>query len=91
MKGRAARHGRDPSHLKIMPGLNPIVGRTNEEAEEKHQFLQSLIHPDVGRVLLATELGWIDLSPYPVDGPLPYHRSTDQEMSVSTVLIRKNP
>jgi alkanesulfonate monooxygenase len=73
MKERAAKHGRDPSHIKIMPGLNPIVGRTDEEAEEKHQFLQSLIHPDVGRVLLATELGWIDLSPYPVDGPLPYH------------------
>jgi alkanesulfonate monooxygenase len=73
MKGRAERHGRDPDHIKIMPGLNPIVGRTDEEAEEKHQFLQSLIHPDVGRVLLATELGWIDLSPYPIDGPLPYH------------------
>ena len=73
MKGRAERHGRDPDHIKIMPGLNPIVGRTDEEADEKHEFLQSLIHPDVGKVLLATELGWIDLSPYPIDGPLPYH------------------
>jgi len=25
-----------------------IVGRTTREAEEKHRFLQSLIHPDVG-------------------------------------------
>lgn len=73
MKGRVERHGRNPDHLKIMPGLNAIVGRTEAEAEEKHQRLQSLIHPDVGRQLLATELGDIDLSPFPVDGPLPYH------------------
>ncbi|MFC7554309.1 LLM class flavin-dependent oxidoreductase [Pseudoroseomonas wenyumeiae] len=48
MKGRMARFGRAPDQLKIMPGLNPIIGRT-EEAREKHAFLQSLIHPDVGR------------------------------------------
>jgi alkanesulfonate monooxygenase len=34
--------------------------------------VQSLIHPDVGRILLSQELG-IDLLPFPVDGPLPYH------------------
>ncbi|HUZ74200.1 MAG TPA: LLM class flavin-dependent oxidoreductase [Stellaceae bacterium] len=72
LKGRMEKYGRRPEHLKIMPGLNTIVGRTDEEAEEKHQFLQSLIHPDVGRQLLSTELG-IDLTPFPVDGFLPYH------------------
>jgi N-acetyl-S-(2-succino)cysteine monooxygenase len=72
IKGRMEKYGRRPEHLKIMPGLNAIVGRTDEEAEEKHQLLQSLIHPDVGRQLLSTELG-VDLTPFPVDGPLPYH------------------
>jgi alkanesulfonate monooxygenase len=67
-----AKYGRNPAHLKITPGLNIIVGRTDAEAEEKHQFLQSLIHPDVGRMLLSQELG-IDLLPFPVDKPLPYH------------------
>jgi FMN-dependent oxidoreductase (nitrilotriacetate monooxygenase family) len=71
LKGRMEKNGRRPEHLKVMPGLNAIVGRTDEEARETHEFLQSLIHPDVGRQLLATELG-IDLSSYPVDGPLPY-------------------
>jgi alkanesulfonate monooxygenase len=71
LKGRMEKYGRRPEHLKVMPGLNAIVGRTDEEARETHEFLQSLIHPDVGRQLLATELG-IDLSSYPVDGPLPY-------------------
>ena len=72
LKGRMEKYGRRPEHLKVMPGFNAVVGRTDEEAEEVHQFLQSKIHPDVGRLMLSTELG-IDLSPFPVDGPLPYH------------------
>jgi alkanesulfonate monooxygenase len=72
LKGRMEKYGRRPEHLKVMPGLNTIVGRTDDEAEETHQLLQSLIHPDVGRQLLSTELG-VDLSSFPVDGPLPYH------------------
>jgi alkanesulfonate monooxygenase SsuD/methylene tetrahydromethanopterin reductase-like flavin-dependent oxidoreductase (luciferase family) len=61
LKARAAAYGRSSDHIKLMPGLNPVVGRTTAEAEEKHRFLQSLIHPDVGRELLANALGDIDL------------------------------
>jgi N-acetyl-S-(2-succino)cysteine monooxygenase len=62
LKGRAAKYGRQPGDIKLMPGLNPIVGRTEAEAEEKHRYLQSLIHPDVGRALLSNAMGDIDLS-----------------------------
>jgi alkanesulfonate monooxygenase len=71
LKGRMAKYGRSPEHLKVMPGLNPIVGRTEREAEEKHQYLQSLIHPDVGLELLSNALADFDLRPYDIDGPLP--------------------
>jgi FMN-dependent oxidoreductase (nitrilotriacetate monooxygenase family) len=71
LKGRMAKYGRSPVHLVIMPGLNPIVGRTRREAEEKHQYLQSLIHPDVGLELLSNALADFDLRPYDLDGPLP--------------------
>jgi N-acetyl-S-(2-succino)cysteine monooxygenase len=71
LKGRMAKYGRPPDGLKIMPGLNPIVGRTTSEAEEKHRFLQSLTHPDVGLELLSNALGGFDLSEYDIDGPLP--------------------
>ena len=71
LKGRMARYGRRPEALKIMPGLNAIVGRTKKEAEETHQFLQSKIHPDVGLELLSNQLGNFDLSEYDLDGPLP--------------------
>lgn len=71
LKGRMAKYGRSPDHLKIMPGMNPIVGRTEQEAEDKHRYLQSLIHPDVGLELLSNALAGFDLRPYDIDGPLP--------------------
>jgi N-acetyl-S-(2-succino)cysteine monooxygenase len=71
LKGRMARYGRRPEALKVMPGLNAIVGHTAKEAQEKHQFLQSKIHPDVGLELISNQLGGFDLSEYDLDGPLP--------------------
>jgi N-acetyl-S-(2-succino)cysteine monooxygenase len=71
LKGRMAKYGRPPEALKVMPGLNVIVGRTAKEAQEKHRFLQSKIHPDVGLELLSNQLDNMDLSEYDLDGPLP--------------------
>ncbi|GGP22709.1 LLM class flavin-dependent oxidoreductase [Silvimonas iriomotensis] len=71
VKGRLARYGRTPDQLKILPGVFPVVGRTREEAQEKYQALQDLIHPAVGLALLSGMLGGADLSGYPLDGPLP--------------------
>ena len=72
VKSRAAeKFGRNPDHLKVMPGLSCYVGRTEAEAEEKYDYQNSLMHPIVAREILSTVLGGIDLSPYDFDGPLP--------------------
>jgi len=71
VKGRMRKYGRDPDHLKILPGLSVVVGATDAEAAADFESLQSLIHPVVGREILSTMLGGIDLSPYPLDAPLP--------------------
>lgn len=71
LKGRAAKLGRDPQDIKILPGIVPVIGRTQAEADEKFQLLQELIHPDVGLMLLSELLGGVDLSGHPLDGPLP--------------------
>ena len=73
LKGRLARYGRSPESLKIMPGLNAIVGRTEQEAQETYDFLQSKIHPDLGKELLGRALGNIDLSSCDIDKPIPEH------------------
>ncbi|MDZ8105183.1 MAG: LLM class flavin-dependent oxidoreductase [Nostoc sp. DedQUE12a] len=71
VKGRLSKYGRSPDHLKIMPGVFPVIGKTEEEAKEKYQQLQELIHPSVGLGLLSGLIGGHDLSKYPLDGPLP--------------------
>jgi N-acetyl-S-(2-succino)cysteine monooxygenase len=71
IKGRLAQHGRAPAEMKVMPGLSAVIGRTEAEAEERYEYLQSLIHPIVAREILSTVLGGVDLAPYPFDGPLP--------------------
>lgn len=71
IKGRLAKYGRSPDHLKIMPGVFPVIGRTEKEAKEKYDQLQNLIHPSVGLALLSGNVGGFDLSSYPLDGPLP--------------------
>ena len=71
LKGRLAKFGRTPEDVAIMPGVVPFVGRTQAEADEKFELLQSLVHPEIGLALLGELLGNVDLSPYPLDGPLP--------------------
>src|SRR6195256_3606855 len=71
LKGRVAGHGRAGGEVKIMPGLSAIIGRTEAEAHEQYEYLQSLIHPIVAREILSMVLGHVDLSSYSLDDPLP--------------------
>jgi alkanesulfonate monooxygenase SsuD/methylene tetrahydromethanopterin reductase-like flavin-dependent oxidoreductase (luciferase family) len=69
VKSRAAKHGRAPDALKVLPGFTPYVGRTEAAARAKYDELRGLIHPRVGLAILYNYLG--DLSAYPLDGPVP--------------------
>jgi FMN-dependent oxidoreductase (nitrilotriacetate monooxygenase family) len=73
LKGRLAKFGREPDQLKILAGLPVIVGDSQQEAEDKFQALQEMIHPDVGRFRLGTDLE-ADLSDLPLDEPIPKER-----------------
>ena len=73
LKGRMAKYGRDPASLRILAGMPVVLGRTQEEAEAKVQRLQEMIHPDVGRFRLGTDLE-ADLSDLPLDEPIPESR-----------------
>ncbi|MFL5039786.1 MAG: LLM class flavin-dependent oxidoreductase [Xanthobacteraceae bacterium] len=71
LKGRMVQFGRDPDHMKILPGLSTVVGRSEADAVERHEYMQSLIHPVVAREILSTVLGGVDLTGYSLDDPLP--------------------
>ncbi|MDH7637749.1 LLM class flavin-dependent oxidoreductase [Sphingomonas oryzagri] len=72
VKGRAARLGRDPNEIVIMPGVVVFVGDSDEEArdierrtrEHDQSFEQAL--GEFGR-----SFGWHDFRQYDLDAPFP--------------------
>ena len=86
VKSRAAALGRHADEIRIMPGVMTFIGRTHEEAQEKYQRLQSLIHPQVGWIVLKRHLG-IDLSGMPLDEPFPELELTPDFPSRQKLLI----
>ena len=70
LRARAERFGRDPDHIKVLPGVVPIIAETGEQAEAQQALLSSLSHPLAGLSTLSYHLG-VDLSALPQDGILP--------------------
>ncbi|MGE0415941.1 MAG: LLM class flavin-dependent oxidoreductase [Acetobacteraceae bacterium] len=80
VKTRARAAGRDPNHIKILPGALVVVGETDAEAQAKKDRLDSLVHPDSGISSLSIALG-TDASKFDLDGPLPDIPDTNQSKS----------
>lgn len=55
----------------IFPGISPIVGKTEQEAEQKYQHLLSLISEEDALAYLGRFFDHHDFSQYPLDGPFP--------------------
>jgi FMN-dependent oxidoreductase (nitrilotriacetate monooxygenase family) len=80
VKGRMERIGRNPDHLKILPGCFVVLGHTMEEAREKRARLDSLVHFDSGLGALSVALG-MDARTLDPDAPLPPIPETEQSRS----------
>jgi N-acetyl-S-(2-succino)cysteine monooxygenase len=70
LRARARKFGRDPAHMKIMPGVCPIIGTSQADAKAKLAALGELSEPVSALRVLSERLGQ-DLSGYPLDGPVP--------------------
>ena len=80
VRNRAAGYGRDPDHIKILPGCLVVVGDTVEEAQRKRALLDSLVHSDSGIASLSIALGH-DASQFELDAPLPEIPETNASKS----------
>lgn len=65
----AARYGREPQHLRVIPAVYCVVGETDTVAQEKAAYIQQLAHPLDALVLLSEVLN-VDFAPYSLDEPL---------------------
>ncbi len=70
VKARMAALGRDPDHLKILPGALVVVGDSVEEAREKRALLDSLVHEASAVASLSIAIGH-DASKFDPDAGLP--------------------
>jgi alkanesulfonate monooxygenase len=70
VKSRAAKVGRNPDHIKILPGAFVVIGESLEEAKEKRALLDSLVNYDSGIAAVSIALG-VDARKFDPDKPLP--------------------
>jgi FMN-dependent oxidoreductase (nitrilotriacetate monooxygenase family) len=71
VRAQVAAHGRDPNHVRILPGLMVITGETEAAAQATYAQLQALTDDATAMRLLARLCGDLDIYSYPIDGPLP--------------------
>ncbi len=88
VKARAAAHGRDPAHVLVWPGISPLVAATETEARQRLGELGDLVHDDVARRLVQDNIGDLDLSDRPVDGPLPDIPESNRSKSRRDLLLK---
>ncbi len=70
-KKRASALGRSPDSIKILPGVAPVIGSTDEEA---HRFWRKIIDEidfEEGRKSLAGQFGGVDFEGIDLDAPIP--------------------
>ena len=70
VKGRAAKVGRNPDHIKILPGAFVVVGDSLDEAKEKRARLDGLVNYDSSIAAVSMALG-VDARQFDPDKPLP--------------------
>jgi FMN-dependent oxidoreductase (nitrilotriacetate monooxygenase family) len=70
LKQATAAAGRDPDLVKVLPGIAPVIGGTEAEAQALAEELEALIVPEHALAQLSGMTG-LDLAGLPLDGPLP--------------------
>jgi alkanesulfonate monooxygenase SsuD/methylene tetrahydromethanopterin reductase-like flavin-dependent oxidoreductase (luciferase family) len=70
LKRLVVEEGRVPEQVLILPGLSPVIGSTEAEAQRIARELNDLSDPEVGRKRLSGRFGGHDFSHLPLDKPL---------------------
>jgi FMN-dependent oxidoreductase (nitrilotriacetate monooxygenase family) len=82
---RARSFGRDPEHIKIMPGVKIVVADTDDEARELEAANRERDHGfDHSLSDLSRSFGWHDFRQYDLDAPFPAEALKHGERSFYT-------
>jgi FMN-dependent oxidoreductase (nitrilotriacetate monooxygenase family) len=79
VKQRTVGFGRDPEGIKILPGIVPVIGDTEQQARELDDELDRLIRPEYAKRQLANRLK-LDPDQLDLDKELPADIPTEDEI-----------
>lgn len=88
LKNRLPLFGRTARQVTVLPGVMPVVGRTDREARDKLNALQAFIGGGHALGVLSERFG-VDFSAYDLDGPIPELPQADTYHSFTRVLLAK--
>lgn len=90
IKRRTALAGRDPEQIYVMPGILPIIGDTQEEADAKYKSLTDLIQMEKALHALGRPFDDHDFSQYDLDAPFPdvAHLGVNSHQGMSSDIIQ---
>jgi FMN-dependent oxidoreductase (nitrilotriacetate monooxygenase family) len=71
IKQRAAAFGRASEEILVFPGIGPVIGRTQEEAESKFQEIVGRVNLEDALIQLGRPFTYHDFTQYPLDEPFP--------------------
>lgn len=82
LRERAAKAGRAPDDLVVLPGFKTIVAETEREVATLNRHLRDLIDVDAGRIDLEKVMGFVDLSGVGLDDTIPAERLAFDESTL---------
>ncbi|SHF96289.1 FMN-dependent oxidoreductase, nitrilotriacetate monooxygenase family [Kaistia soli DSM 19436] len=80
--------GRSTDAVTMLPGVMPVVGRTDREAFDKLKTLQSFVSSTNALAMLSDRFG-TDMSAYDLDGPVPELGENDAYHAFAKVMLAK--
>lgn len=80
--------GRSADEVTMLPGVMPVVGRTDREAFDKLKLLQSFVSGTNALQILSDRFG-TDMSAYDLDGPVPDLGENDAYHAFAKVMLAK--
>ncbi|MBT9385074.1 LLM class flavin-dependent oxidoreductase [Pseudooceanicola sp. CBS1P-1] len=88
LKARLPKNGRGADSMVVLPGVMPVVGRTEAEAREKLSRLMSFVDDDTALGMLSERFN-TDMSGYDLDGPIPDLGENDAYHAFAAAMLSK--
>lgn len=88
LKERVRRFGRDPDQVAVLPGVMPVVGKTDTHAMEILNTLQGYVDASEGLVMLSNRLG-VDVSNFDMDALVPNFQLPDSSHGFARAMLSK--